>query len=490
IRTALGAPRSRLIRQLLTESTLLALLGGALGVLLALWALPVLMSLAPSEIGDFHGIGLNREVLAFSLLASLVTGILFGLVPAFFASRIQPNESLREGERGSSSGKNFTRSSLIVAEITLSLVLLVGAGLMMKSFLRLTSVDPGFNPKQLLVFNIGLSASISPEQQARFYQQVVERLQTLPGVRSVGAVSRLPLAGGNSSRSYNVPGQSKGHEADIRISTPDYFRAMGIPLLQGRAFTKHDTSTSLPVAVINQAAAADAFPGENAVGRYLTNFGPANGKLQIVGVIGNVRHEALEKAVRPEVYLPLGQAKWPSVFVVMRSATSNPLNLIPAAQNVIWSLDRTIPLANARTMEDVLAHSVLRHRFGMLLLSIFAGLATLLAAIGLYGVISFSVAQRTKEIGIRMAVGGQRSDMLRMVLRQSGRLVLIGLLLGVPVALIATRLLGTLLYGVGAADFGTYLLVIALLIGATFFASIIPAFRATKVDPMVALHYE
>ncbi len=260
--------------------------------------------------------------------------------------------------------------------------------------------------------------------------------------------------------------------------------------MQGRTFTAHDTSTSLPVAVINQAAAADAFPGENPVGRYLTNFGPIDGKLQIVGVIGNVRHEALEKAVRPEIYLPLGQAKWPSVFVVMRSATSNPLSLIPAAQNVVWSLDHNIPLANAQTMEDVLAHSVLRHRFGMLLLSIFAGMATLLAAIGLYGVISFSVAQRTKEIGIRMALGGQRGDMLRMVLRQSGTLALLGIAIGIPAAFGATRLLGTMLYGVGTSDLLTYLFVIALLGGAAFLASIIPALRATKVDPMIALRYE
>ena len=490
IRTALGASRLRLIRQLLTESALLALLGGALGVILALWALPLLLSLSPSEIGEFAGIDLNGEVLAFSLLASILTGALFGLAPALFASRFHPNESLREGERGSSLGKNSGRSALIAAEIALSLVLLVAAGLMMKSFVRLTQVNPGFNPDRLLIFNIGLASSADPARQTSFYNEVVERLRTVPGVQSAGAVSRLPLAGGNSSRSFNVPGSSQSYSADIRVSTPDYFQTMAIPLLQGRNFTAHDSSGSLPVAIINEAAAANVFPGQNPIGKYLTNFGPAMTKLQIVGVVGNVRHVALETVARPEVYTPLAQAQWPSMYIALRSAVSNPLSLIPAVQSAVWSIDRNVPLANPRTMHDVLAHSVLRRKFAMLLLSIFAGLATLLAAIGLYGVISYSVVQRTKEIGIRMALGGQRADMLRMVLRQSGALVLVGMLAGVPIALAATRLLGTMLYGVGAADATTYLLVIALLGAAAFFASIIPAFRATKVDPMIALRYE
>jgi putative ABC transport system permease protein len=490
VRTALGASRLRLIRQLLTESALLALLGGALGVLLALWALPLLLSLSPPEIGEFAGIDLNGQVLGFSLLASILTGTLFGLAPAVFASRSNPNESLREGERGSSLGKSPARSALIAAEIALSLVLLVGAGLMMKSFVRLTQVNPGFNPDNLLIFNIGLSSSADTARQTSFYQEVLERVRSVPGVQSVGAVSRLPLSGGNSSRTFNIPGSSQSYSADIRVSTPGYFQTMEIPLLKGRNFTAHDSSPSLPVAIINAAAAANIFPGQDPIGKYLTNFGPAKAKLQIVGVVGNVRHVALETAGRPEVYTPLAQAPWPSMFISLRSALSNPLSLVPAVQSAIWSIDRNVPLANPRTMQDVLAHSMMRRKFAMLLLSIFAGLATLLAAIGLYGVISFSVAQRTKEIGIRMALGGQRMDMLRMVLRQSGMLVLIGMLAGVPVALGATRLLGTMLYGVGATDLVTYLLVIALLGAAAFLASVIPAFRATKVDPMVALRYE
>jgi putative ABC transport system permease protein len=489
IRTALGASRGRLIRQLLTESLLLAVLGGAVGVLLALWTLPLLLALGPPEIGAFNAVGLNHEVLGFSLIVSLVTGVIFGLAPAFFAAR-QPNESLREGERGSSLGKTSARSALIAIEIALSLVLLVGAGLMMKSFVRLTEVDPGFNPQRLLVFNIGLPISATPEQQTSFYQEVVEQLRAVPGVESVGAVSRLPLAGGNSSRSFNIPGNSQAYNADLRVSTPDYFRTMKIPLLKGRNFSAHDRADSLPVAIINQATAETVFPGQDPIGKYLTNFGPKNSKLEIVGVVGNVRHVALETAARPEVYLPFSQAQWPSIFVAVRSAVTNPLTLIPSVQETVWRIDRNIPLANPRTMEDVLAQSVLRRKFAVLLLSIFAGLATLLAAIGLYGVISFSVAQRTKEIGIRMALGGQRADMLQMVLRQSGVLVLLGVLIGVPAALGVTRLLGTMLYGVAAADLATYLFVIVLLGAAAFLASLVPAFRATKVDPMVALRYE
>ena len=426
IRTALGASRLRLMRQLLTESVLLALLGGALGLLLASWALPLLLALSPSELSDFRGIGLNREVLVFSLLASLATGVLFGVAPALFGSRAHPNASLREGERGSSLGNSPTRAALIATEIALSFVLLVGAGLMMKSFVRLTSVDPGFDAQHLLVFSAGLASSADATQQAHFYEETIEQIQAVPGVQAVGAVSRLPLDGGNSSRSFNVLGDERGYEADLRASTPGYWAAMGIPLLQGRIFNGHDGADSLPVAIINQAAAAQIFPGKNPLGQCLTHFGSESKKVQIVGVIGNVRHVALEAAARPEIYVPITQTQWPSMTFTVRSAVADPLTLLPAVQRAVWSVDRNVALARPRTMEDVLAHSVLRRKFAMLLLSIFAGLATVLAAIGLYGVISFSVTQRTKEIGIRMALGGQRGDMLRMVLRQSGMLVALG----------------------------------------------------------------
>jgi putative ABC transport system permease protein len=490
IRTALGASRRRLVRQLLTESALLAFLGMTLGIFLATWALPLLLSFAPPQLSDFGGIGLNREVLAFSLVAAVLTGIVFGIAPALFSSRTHPNESLREGERGSSLGRQRGRGLLISGEIAVSLILLVGAGLMLKSFVKLMQVDPGFHPDHLLTFSTGLPAATEGAKQARFFDQVIRQIAAVPGVKSVGAVSRLPLAGGNSSRSFNVPGQTQSYEADVRVSTADYFRTMAIPLERGRNFSEHDTASSPAVAIINAATAQMAFPGQDPIGRYVTNFGPQSSKLQIIGVVGNVRHVALERAPRPEIYVPLNQVQWPSMFVTVRSEVANPLSLLPSVQEAVWRIDRDVPLAHPRTMEDVLAGSVLRRKFAMLLLSIFAGLATLLAAIGLYGVISFSVAQRTKEIGIRMALGGQRSDVVRMILRQSGILLLLGVIIGVPVALAVARLLGSMLYNVTAADLGTYLLVILLLGAASLVASIIPAFRATKVDPIIALRYE
>ena len=303
---------------------------------------------------------MNRDVLGFSLVASLVSGILFGLAPALHASRGNLNESLKEGERGSTSGHGRTRSVLVVAEVGLSLILLVGSGLLVKSFVRLMKVDPGFDTGRLLVFNVGLPPTTAPPQQDDFYRQVVERLRALPGVQSAGAVSRLPLAGGNSDRSFQLPGSKTDYNADIRVSTPSYFQTMGIPLLRGRTLAEQDVAGQVQVAVINQALAETVFPGQDPIGKYMLNFGPGNDKLQIVGVVGNVRHVGLETAPRPEVYLAFGQARWPSAFVVVRSKISDPLALASAApQNVVGSVNRDIPLANVRNDADVIAESVL-----------------------------------------------------------------------------------------------------------------------------------
>jgi putative ABC transport system permease protein len=490
IRTTLGASRGRLLRQLLTESVLLALLGGTLGLLLAVAAVPSLLALSPPDIRQFKQIGINREVLAFSLLASVVCGIFFGLLPALQSSRSNPNEFLKEGERGSTASRGRTRSALAIAEVGLSLTLLVGAGLLVKSFTRLMDVNPGFNPDRLLTFTIGLPSSADAAHQFAFYRQVLQNLRTLPGAQHVGAVSRLPLAGGNSSRSFNASGNQNNYSADVRVSTPDYFRAMGIPLLKGRSFDEADLGSSINVAIVNDALASAVFPGQDPMGKVLTNFGPDSLTLQIVGVVGNVKHVGLDTAPRSEIYQMLGQAQWPSMFVTIRSATSDATSLTSAAQNAVWSVNKDVPLANIRTMQQVISNSVQRRRFSMLLLSIFAGVAMLLAAIGLYGVTSYSVSQRTKEIGIRMALGANRPAVLRLVVQQGMTLVILGIAAGTLLSLGMTRLIAGMLFGITATDPLTFIGVAVLLGAVALLANYLPARRAASVDPMIALRYE
>jgi putative ABC transport system permease protein len=490
IRAAMGASRYRLIRQLLTESVLLSIIGGALGALLAAWAIPLLMAMAPPGLRSFNALGLNGEVLAFSLGVSVVTGVLFGLVPALSSSSGSPAESLKQGERGSTAGGSRRRAFLIATEVGLSLILLIGAGLMIKSFANVTKVAPGFNSDRLLIFNIGASARADEDHQLQFYQQVVQSVAAVPGVERVAAVSRLPFAGGNSSRTFNRPGSTTPNSADIRIATPDYFQTMGIPLVRGRNFNEHDTKASLPVAIINEEAAKQAFPGEDPIGQYIENFGPKDEKLQVVGVVGNIRHLALETAPRPELYQPLGQGMWPGVFIALRTAPENSLTLLPAVQQAVWSVNKSVPLGNPPTMNDMIARTLLQKKFTMLLLSIFAGAALLLAAIGLYGVISYSVAQRTRELGIRIALGAQRSDVLRLILRQGMTLVAAGVIFGIAASFGLTRLIASLLYGISASDPITFLVLSAALIFVAFIACWLPARRASAVDPIVALHAE
>lgn len=490
IRTTLGASRQRLLHQLLTESVLLALVGGALGLLLAVVAVSPLLALSPPDIRQFRQIGINHEVLAFSVLASVACGIAFGILPAMQSSRSNPGEFLKEGERGSTANRGRTRSALVVAEVGLSLILLVGAGLLVKSFARLMDVNPGFDPDHLLTFNLALPSSTDPGRQLAFYQQALQRLQALPGVQTVGAVSRLPLVGGNSSRSYSVSGGERDHNADIRVSTPEYFRTMGIPLLKGRNFSESDIENPLKLAVVNEALARTVFPGEDPIGKLLIKFGPDNLTLQIIGVVGNVRHVGLDTAPRPEVYQMLGQEHWPSMFVAIRSATSDAASLTSAAQGAVWSVDKDVPPANVRTMQEVIANSVQRRRFSMLLLTIFAAVAMLLAAIGLYGVMSYSVGQRTKEIGIRMALGARRPDVLVLVVRQGMALVGLGIAGGTFLALGTTRLISGMLFGITATDPLTFIGVAVLLGAVAFLANYLPAHRAASVDPMIALRYE
>jgi putative ABC transport system permease protein len=490
IRAALGASRSRLIRQLLTESVMLALFGGLLGVLLAAWAIPVLLALSPPGIASFKGISLNLHVLAFTLSVSFATGLIFGLVPALSSSAASPIEGLRQGERGSTGAHSRGRSILIVAEVGLSLMLLIGAGLMIRSFSNLLRVDPGFRPDHLLVFNIGAPPAGDEDVQNRFYHEVLQRVGAVGGVERVGAVSRLPLSGGNSNRTFNVRGSDTEYTADVRVSTPDYFATMGIPLLRGRGFTDRDVKGSVSVALINDATARAVFPGTDPIGKYITNIGPKDETLQIIGVIGNVRHLALATAPRPEIYQPLGQATWPSVYFAVRTAAANSLTVLPAVQKAVWSLNRDVPLGNAQTMEDLVARSLSQRKFTMLLLTIFAGAALLLAGIGLYGVIAYMLSQRTRELGIRTALGARRIDLLKLVLGQGLALVAVGVLLGVIASLGVTRTMKTLLYGVTATDPVTFAILSASIFVVGLVACWFPARRASNVNPMVALRSE
>ena len=490
IRAAMGASRIRLIRQLLTESVLLALIGGAFGAMLAAWAIPALMTMAPPVLRGFKEIGLNRQVLAFSFGVSVLTGILFGLVPAISSSSLNPTESLKEGERGSSGGGSRRRALLIATEVGLSLVLLIGAGLLIRSFAKLTKVDPGFNPERLLIFSIGASAKADEDQQVQFYREVKESVARVPGVEHVAEISRLPFSGGNSNRSFNRLQSDKEEHADIRVATLEYFQTMGIPLVRGRNFDEHDTKGSLPVAIINEETAKQVFPGEDPIGKFVENFGPKNEKLQIVGVVGNIRHLALETAPRPELYQPLGQATWPAVFVAVRTVPGNSLGLLPAVEQAVWSVNKAVPLGSPRTMNDIIARTLVQKKFTMLLLSIFAGAALLLASIGLYGVVSYSVAQRTRELGIRIALGAGRSDVMRLILGQGMALVIAGVLFGLAASLALTRLIGSLLYGISASDPVVFFFFSLGLMLVAFFASWIPARRASRVDPIVALRTE
>ncbi len=361
---------------------------------------------------------------------------------------------------------------------------------MIKSFGKLMKVDPGFTPANLLIFDIGLPAGSDDARNLNFYQQVVERISSLPGVARVGAVSRLPFSGGNSGRSFNLLGSDKSYDADIRISTPDYFRTMGIPLLQGRVFTEQDTPNSARVCVINEAAARMLFPNDDPIGKYITNFGSDSETVQIVGVTGNIRHLALDTPPRAELYQPLGQGKWPRMFVAVRPVAGNPLALLPSVQNAVWSVDRNVALGNVRTMEDTIARTLLKRKFTMTLLTIFAGIAIALASIGLYGVMSYSVSQRTREMGIRMALGAQRRDVLQLVIRRGMLLTMVGVGLGLAGSFGLTRLISSLLFGVSATDIGTFGAVSSLLFVIALLACWLPARRASRVDPIVALRTE
>ena len=497
IRTALGASRLRVLRLLLTESVMLSLAGGCLGLLLAFWGTDALMALAPDNIPRLNEVRVDARVFGFTLAVSLVTGILFGLIPAVHASKPDLNEALKEGSRGSmgsATGKR-TRSVLVAVEVALSLVLLIGAGLMIKSFLRLQQMNLGFDPDNVLAVDLSLSRSRYPEdrQQVAFFQEALERLQSVPGIKSAGATTGLPLTLSLSGSDFRIEGRPEpeaGREMIIhtRSVSPDYFGTLGISLIKGRDFSARDKSDAPKTAIINNDLARIYFPSEDPIGKRIT-FDDGESWISIVGVIGDVKQLGLDSSAKPEVYFPYLQVAAPSMSLVVRT-TSNPLSLAGAVKSQIQMIDKDLPIDDAKTMQQLLAESLSGRRFNMLLLTVFAMVALVLAIVGIYGVMSYTVTQRTHEIGIRVAIGAQSRDVFRMVIGQGMMLAMIGVTFGLVGAFGLTRLMTTMLFGVEPTDPATFVGIAVLLTAVTLVACYIPARRAAKVNPLVALRYE
>ncbi|HEX5835119.1 MAG TPA: ABC transporter permease [Pyrinomonadaceae bacterium] len=503
IRNALGAGRSRILRQLFTESVMLALAAGMIGLLLAVVGTSLLSANLPDGIPRVGEIGIDISVLMFTLSASLLTGLLFGLAPALQTSNPALTETLKEGERNSSPGQNRTGKVLVVAEVALTLVLLIGAGLLVKSFWRLMGVNPGFNPENLLALQISVNAGQDEGTRvASFLDQLQQRVNQLPGVQSVAFSNGLPFESANQP-AFVIEGQAPpepGREPNgiLYITSNEYLETLGITLLRGRAFSAHDTPSTTPVVLIDEVFARQYFPNEDPLGRRLKQGGTNAESREIVGIVRHVEHSSLEglSASRGEVYYSFGQIPVDRLprFVrrvnLLVRTTVEPLSLTQSVREQIAALDKDQPVFNVRTMEQALAQSVAARRFSTILLSVFAALALVLAAVGIYGVISYSVAQRTREVGIRMALGAQTTDVLKLVVRDGLKLVVIGVAIGLAGAFMLTRLMSTLLFGVTPTDIVTYATVALALIGVALAACYIPARRAAKVDPLVALRFE
>ncbi|PYT34121.1 MAG: hypothetical protein DMF52_13840 [Acidobacteria bacterium] len=497
VRMALGAGRLRLVRQLVTESLVLSCLGGILGLILSYWGLDVLVASCRDFLPRADEIAIDGTALVLTLLVTLLTGVLFGLAPAAQISGSDLERGLREGGRSAAAGGagGRLRGVLVVGEIALSLVLLVGAGLLARSFARLLSTDKGFDPENVVSFSLSLpqGAYPRPDQQSRFFEQALDRLAALPGVSGAAAISELPLGGSGTNGAFRVEGRDDppGSEpqAEKRIVTPDYFRVLRTPILAGREFTAQDRAGSPAVAIINDALARRMFPGQDPVGRRIEFNWDTTGWQEIVGVVGNVKQYGLQEDMLPTIFVPQAQRPEPAMAVVVRSSL-RPDQLVPEIRRQVAALDRNRPLIQVRTMDQVIADSVADRRLPMLILGAFAVAALLLGAIGVYGIVGYSVAQRTQEFGIRMALGARRRDVVRMVLGQGLRLALFGLLIGLAGSLAVARLIAGLLFGITPADPGTLVATSLLILGVALLACYIPARRAARVDPMVALRYE
>ncbi len=496
IRTALGAGRGRLTLQMLSESIVLALAGGGVGLLLAYLAITPIQTLSAGSIPRAGDISIDGRVLLFSFLVSVATGILFGLAPAWQASRSSIGAVLKEGGRSSTSASGrWLRSALLVAEVAMSIVLLVGAALLLRSFARLTNVDPGFRPEHVLAFRVALPGTTYPDDPRRiaFFSQLLERLDGIPEVASAGMIQTLPMRGDNML-SFTIQGrpQPKPNEepsANYRVISPKYFETMGIPLLRGRALTDRDGAQAAKVALVDQKFVDRHFPTEDPIGRGIDIGNGTDGYFEIVGVVGNVRDSSLEQPPGATMYVPFDQDTYSGMWVVARTA-GDPTSLSAAVRQTVQSIDNTLPAFALTPLSTVVSDSVAQRRFSMLLLGLFAFIALFLAAVGLYGVVAYTVSLRTQEIGLRMAIGAQRGDVLQLVVGGGMKLALAGVVLGVAFALGLAQLVATMLYEVTPFDPASYAATALVLLAVAALACYVPARRAMRVDPIVALRQE
>jgi len=497
----LGASRTRVIRQLLTESILLSLLGAAVGLLLAVWWSDLLIALGKEDIPRAVHVGIDWRVLGFTFGVSILTGLIFGLVPAFHSSKTELVESLKEGGRGTSEGarRNRMRNVLAVGELAIAAILLVAAGLLIQSLYRLQNVNSGFEPDNVLTFNLGLPETrYNSDQQGRFFSDLKTRLESSPGVQSASSILPLPLSGDRFMISFQIEGREVSRKdepsEDIFFTGNGYFRTMGIPLIKGRDFDNRDQHGSPPVVIVSQEFARKYFPNDEPIGKRMrpgisTYDGEDSTFLEIIGVVGDLRNRSLNTEPKPAYYVPQTQIPWTQTTMVVKT-TNDPKSLVSGVTKEVAAMDSDLPLFGVKTMHEYLAASVAAPRFSTTLLSIFAGVALVLTLVGLYGVMSYSVAQRTNEIGIRLALGAQSRDVLLMIVKQGSMLIVLGLGIGLLGAYALTRVIASLLFGVTAKDPLTFVAAAVLLAIVALLACYIPAWRATKVDPMDALRCE
>jgi putative ABC transport system permease protein len=496
IRASLGASRWRVARQLLTENLLLAISGGAAGLLLARWGVKLLLAIAPDNLPRAYDIRLDTRVAGFTLLVSLLTGIVFGLLPALQASKIDLSATLKEGGRNAAGLlRRRLRGFLVVSEVALAFVLLIGAGLLIRSFARLTEVDPGLDPRSVLTMDILLPfAKYKEGRSLAFFQQTLERVRALPGVEAAAWVYPVPMSGAAGSGGFDIEGRPSPTEqtftAGFRTIGPDFFKTLRVPLIKGRLIAESDSANAPLVVVVNESLARNYFANEDPLGKRITFNGDTRTR-EIVGVVGDIKHSALDEKVKPEMYTPMAQARFSPIFMSLAvRASGDPMQIVAAVRGQVWAVDKDQPISNIQTMERLMAKSVAPRRFNLLLLGVFALVGLALAGVGLYGVISYTVTQRTREIGVRMAMGAQRGDVLRLVIRDGMKLAFIGALLGLGGALALTRLMKTLLFDVSATDPLTFIVIAAVLIIVALLACWIPARRAASMDPLVSLRVE